>query len=209
MLLVALAYYWLDNTAHELVGTGIFLLLITHNIFNRHWYGRIAKRRREARNVLDAVLTLCLAVAAMALLASSLMISRTAFRILALNGEVTARQIHVLAAYWTVVFVSIHLGLRWQIVMNILRNASGIVRPSAMRSIALRLSAAVIAVHGAQSSFSMGVGGKLLQQMSMDWWDFGSDGAPGFFLHWLSIVGLYASVTHYASKAVHAYQLRR
>ena len=41
MLLVGLSYWWLGNAVHELVGTGMFLLVIVHNGFNRRWYGRI------------------------------------------------------------------------------------------------------------------------------------------------------------------------
>lgn len=35
LLLAALAYWWLDNTSHELIGTGMFILLLSHNVFNR------------------------------------------------------------------------------------------------------------------------------------------------------------------------------
>ena len=44
LLLAAYAYNGLGNAAHEVIGTAMFALLITHNIFNRRWYGTIVKR---------------------------------------------------------------------------------------------------------------------------------------------------------------------
>lgn len=197
LLFVALAYYWLSNTMHEWVGTIIFMLLITHNIFNRRWYGAIAKARREPRSVIDITLTLSLLLAMLTLLVTSLMISRSVFGFLQINAGFTARQIHILAAYWVLVFVGIHLGLRWGMVMNAMRSAFKIAGKSVFRAMVLRLMAAAIAAYGIQSSFVMGVFSKLTLQMSLDGWDF-EESAPGFFLNWFSTVGLYAVISHYA-----------
>ncbi len=197
LLFLGLAYYWSDNTVHELIGTGMFLLMIVHNVFNRRWFGAIPKTRRQARGLTDIALTGTLLAFVLALLVTSLMISRTVFSFLPLEGEFTARQIHAFAAYWTLIFVSIHLGLRWQRLMNMMRSTFGITRNSAVRTAALRVIALAIAAYGVQSSFVMEVGSKLTLQMSLEWWDF-SVSTSGFFLHWISIVGLYAFVTHYA-----------
>lgn len=196
LLLVALAYYWLDNTTHEWIGTGIFLLIILHNTFNRRWYGALSKTRREARSLIDVVLTFSLLSVMLALLLTSLMISRTAFSFLQINGGFTVRQIHIFAAYWSLIFVSMHIGLRWQRVMHAMRSAFNIVGESAARTTALRLIAGAIAVHGLQSSFVMGVASKLSLQMSLEWWDF-EESVSGFFLNWISVVGLYVFLTHY------------
>lgn len=204
LLLAALAYYWLDNTAHELIGAGMFLLLIVHNLFNRRWYGAIAKAR-EPRKLIDVMLTLSLLAAMLVLLLTSVMISRTVFSFLQLGGGFTARQVHLFAAYWTLAFVAIHIGLRWQRVMLAVRSTLRITGYSAVRTAALRLAAAAIAVYGLQSSFVMGVGTRLALQMSLDGWDFDT-AAPAFFLNWASIAGLYIFVSHYAMLGVQRMQ---
>ncbi len=198
LLFVALAYYWLSNTAHEWTGTGLFALLIAHNVFNRRWYSPLPQTRREPRSVIDITLTLSLLAAMLALLVTSIMISRTVFSFLHIGAGFTARQIHMLAAYWILVFVGLHLGLRWGVVMNAMRNTFKGTGHSALRTIALRLAAAGIAVYGVQSSFAMEVGAKLTLQMSLDGWDF-DESAAAFFLNWFSIVGLYAVLSHQAS----------
>ena len=60
LLLIGLAYYWLDNTIHELVGTGMFLLVIVHNVLNRRWYCRVARTRRQARGLINTGVTMLL-----------------------------------------------------------------------------------------------------------------------------------------------------
>lgn len=196
LVLVALAYYWLDNLTHEWIGTVIFLLVLVHNLFNRRWWATFAKARSDPLHVADRALTLSLLVSMLALLVTSVMISQTVFAFMSLDGGPTARQVHLLAAYWMVVFVSIHLGFRWQRVIVTARNVFNLTGESMARVIALRVVAIGISLYGLKSSFEMGVGSKLALQMSLEWWDFEAS-TMGFFWHWLSIVGLYTCLTHY------------
>lgn len=200
LLLAGLAYYWLDNMAHELIGTGMFLLIIVHNTFNRRWYGTASKSARDARGLINLTIILCLLIAMVALLITSLMISRAVFSFLPLDGGFTARQIHTFAAYWALVIVSIHLGMRWSMIMNTMRNVFGIA-PNSIRTIALRVIAVAIAVYGVRSSFELGIGSKLSLQITMDMWDFGA-ATSGFFVNLISTAGLYIFLAHYAMKCV-------
>lgn len=52
LLLAALAYGWMGNLIHEVIGTAMFALLIGHNLFNRRWYGAVAKGRPEPRQLM-------------------------------------------------------------------------------------------------------------------------------------------------------------
>jgi hypothetical protein len=109
------------------------------------------------------------------------------------------RQIHTLAAYWVLVIVAVHLGLRWPMIMGLARNLFGISKPNAIRGWALRLIAVAIAVHGVWSSLELGIGTKLAMQVTLDWWNF-EDSVVGFFVHCSAIAGLYMSLTYYAMK---------
>ena len=199
LLLFSLAYWWLGNTAHELAGTAMFLLLIVHNVFNRRWYGTIHRGGREARGLINIVITAPLLVAMLVLLVTSVLISNTLSGVMSPYGGFTVRQIHTLAAYWALVIVSIHLGLRWPMIMGVARNLFGISNPSAARSLMLRAIAIVIAIHGVWSSFELGLGTKLAMQVTLDWWNF-EESVAGFFIHCLAIAGLYMVLTYYAMK---------
>jgi hypothetical protein len=197
LLLAALAYWWLDNTAHELIGTGMFLLVIVHNVFNRWWYGTITRDRRAPRGLITTVLNLSLLTVMLVLLITSLMISRDVFGFLSLGGGFTMREIHKLASHWALVIMSIHLGLHWSMVMGALRGALGSAKRSAVRTATLRVIAGAIAAHGVHSSFEMTIGSKLVLHPTLDMWDFEAS-TLGFFAHYASIVGLYVFLAHYA-----------
>lgn len=202
LLLIGLSYWWLGNTVHEIVGTAMFLLVIVHNVFNRRWYGTISRGRREARGLINIVITALLLVAMLALLVTSVLISNTLSGIMSPYGGFTVRQIHTLAAYWVLVILAVHLGLRWPMIMDIARNLFGISKPSAVRSFALRAITIVIAIHGVWSSFELGLGAKLIMQVTLDWWNF-EESVAGFFIHCIAIAGLYIFLTYYAMKWLH------
>jgi len=199
LLLLGLAYWWLGNTVHELAGTGMFLLVIVHNVFNRRWYGRISKERRHGRGLFNIGITLLLLLAMLALLVTSVLISNALSGFMSAYGGFTVRQIHTLAAYWALIIVSIHLGLRWPMIMGLVRNLFGISRTSTVRTAALRAAAVAIAIHGIWSSFELGLGTKLTMQVTLDWWNF-EESVLGFFVHCIAVAGLYMSLTYYAVK---------
>jgi len=199
LLLAGLAYYWLDNVAHELIGTAMFLLIIVHNGFNRRWYGRLSKAPRDALGLSNTVTILSLATVMLVLLVTSLMISRSVFGFLPLSGGYSVRQIHTLAAYWALVIVSIHLGMRWSMIMATFRGLCGITTPNTVRVVLLRIAALAIAAYGIHSSIVMAIGSKLTAQVTMDFWDFEAS-TQGFFVHNTSILALYVFLGHYATK---------
>jgi hypothetical protein len=196
LLLAALAYWWLDNRTHELIGTAMFLLVIVHNVFNRWWYGTIRKGRRAPRGLMTTVLNLSLLAVMLTLLITSLMISRDLFVFMSLDGSFTVREIHKLASYWAMIIVSIHLGLHWSMVMGAVRGALGVAKGNWGRTLALRMIAAAVVACGVDSSFEMTIGLKLVLQPTLDMWDFEAS-TLGFFAHYAAIVGLYAVLAHY------------
>lgn len=207
LMLLALAYYWLGNAVHEWLGTAMLGLVLAHNVFNRRWWAHIGSSARSGRGWFDRAWTLLLLAGMAALLLTSVLISQNVFAFLQAGGGFTARQLHQLAAYWVVVLVAVHLGVRWARVMLAVRGALRLSQASPLRVLVLRGAAAVVAGGGLLSAFDMGLGGKLAMQMSLDGWDFEAQ-AAGFFLRWASIVGLGVALTHYTLVGVHAFQRR-
>jgi hypothetical protein len=199
LLLFGLSYWWLGNAAHELAGTAMFLLLVLHNVFNRRWYGTIRGARREPRALFNKAITLVLLLAMLALLVTSVLISNALSGLMSSYGGFTVRQIHTLAAYWVLVIVALHLGLRWPVIMAAARSLLNISRASRVRRWVLRAITAAIAAHGVWSSFELGMGVRLSMQVSLDWWNF-EESVAGFFMHCVAIAGLYIAVTYYGVK---------
>lgn len=196
LLLMSLAYYLTDNIAHELIGSTMFVLVIAHNLIHRRWYAAIPRTARQARARLNLVVTLVLLAAMLALLVTSVLISNTLFGFLSLEANFSARQVHVFAAYLVLIVVAIHLGFRWPIIMNAVRQRLRPTTPSVWRTRGLRLVALALTLQGIHSSFALDIGTRLTLEPLMDWWDFEASVA-GFFLHALAVMGLYATLTYY------------
>lgn len=209
LLVFGLSYWWLGNVAHEIAGTAMFLLLIAHNVFNRRWYGNLPRTRREPRSIFNIAITAGLLLVMLALLATSILISNALAPFLPPWGGFTVRQIHTLAAYWVLVILAVHLGMRWPMLMGVARAAFGIRRNSRLRSWVLRALTGVVAAYGVWSCLVLGLGMKLTMQMSLDWWNF-EESVAGFFIHIGAIAGLIISATYYGMKLLElARQSRR
>lgn len=196
LLLFGLSYWWLGGNAHEAAGLAMFLLVVLHNGFNRRWYGHAARSRHAPASLFNVGVTLALVAAMLLLLATSALITTMLPEWLPPGAAFTARQIHVLAAYWAFVVVAIHLGLRWTMLMGIARRLFGILRPNRVRTIALRLATLAIAACGLWSVFALQLGTRLTMQVSLDWWNF-EESVLGFFLHCIAAAGLLMASSHY------------
>lgn len=196
LVIACLAYWWLDNLGHELFGMGLFALVAVHNVFNRRWYGTVSKGRRDPVRIFNIVTIFCLAVAMLIMLVTSLLISRDVFHFLSLDGAFAVREIHMFAGYWLLLIIAVHLGTRWTVVMTVFRGMLGLHEGGLFRTTLARVLALAIVAWGVESSFEMAFGSKLMLTYTLDMWDF-TESTLGFFLNYGSIVGLYASITHY------------
>ena len=198
LLVFCLSYWWLGGTAHEAAGTAMFLLVAGHQVFNRRWYGRAAKARHNMPSLFNVVVTAVLVAAMVPLLVTSAMLATFLPEWVSTGTAGTARQAHVLAAYWAFVIVAIHLGLRWPMIMGFARRLFGIDRPSWLRTGVLRLATAAIAALGLWSLSALQLGSRLTNQVSLDWWNF-DQSVLGFFGHSVAAAGLLVAAGHYAT----------
>jgi len=199
LLLAALAYDWLGNLAHELIGTAMFGLLVAHNTFNRRWYGSaVRKGGRDLRGWLNIATIATLAAVILILLATSIVISQSLFSALPIASSFSARQLHAQAAYWALVIVAVHVGMRWSMIMTSMRSWTRLGAPNAGRTWILRVLALSIAAYGIHSWTVIGTGSRLLAEMTLNFWNF-EEAALHFFLHQGAVAGLLICVTHYTT----------
>jgi hypothetical protein len=201
LLLFGFAYWWLGNTAHELAGFALFAIIAVHNVVHRRWYRRIDRLRRDGRGVVDVAATLLFAAIMLVLLATSLLISNLLAPVAPLTGGPSAVQVHILVAYWALVLLAVHLGLRWPLVMQAGRTFSGTGRPSRLRTWLLRAAALLLVVQGLRSFAALDIGSRLTMRTTLDWWNF-EEAVVGFFLHEIAVLGLFAVLAYYAMAAL-------
>lgn len=196
LLPVALAYYLQDNTTHELLGTEVLVLILAHVSLNRRWFGTLPGKWKTWRGRIDVLLTGAFAITVLALLVTSLLISRTVFEGMRLENDNLARQVHASAAYWVMLLAAIHIGFRWQKVLHMTKSMLKIADFSRPQILVMRLTVLALIAQGISSVPRLDIYPKLAFQMSLEWWDFGAS-TGGFFLAWLSLTTLMAATIHY------------
>lgn len=136
------------DTVHKLLGVSFGLLFIVHNILNWRWYKALLKGRYDAIRILRTAVDLLLLVAMLVLMVSAMTISLKVFAFLGLNRGLTGRKIHLFAAYWGFILMSVHLGMHWGMVMNAVQKLIKTTAANHIRTITLRMAAALIAAYG-------------------------------------------------------------
>lgn len=126
LLVVLMAYPITDQLIHEWVGAGMLLLFIAHHILNRHWFKTLAKGKYSPLRAVQTAVDILLLVDMLGLMVSGIRLSRYVFTFLpGLGSAATARRLHMLASYWGLVLMGLHLGLHWGMVTAMLRRKLG------------------------------------------------------------------------------------
>ncbi|WP_258297310.1 DUF4405 domain-containing protein [Paenibacillus peoriae] len=203
LMIIEMAYHSTGNMFHEIFGVTIFILFIIHNILNRKWYQSIFKGKVNIRRVLTTIINLLLLVTMAVLVISAVPISRTVFAFIPIENGIIVRQIHVLAAYWGLILIGLHIGMHWIMIIGAARKLTGITDKNKIRTVALRVIAVLIIVYGVQASLDRNVGSKLILYYTFDNWGQNSNpsGMKVLFDH-LTIMGIYIAGTHYILKLI-------
>ncbi len=189
LLLLCLAYWWLDNLRHEIFGASMFALLTWHLTLNRRWFANLLSMKYVRRHKLVVSLHLILLANVAILLATSVAISKSIFKNSPVPGTAYISEIHWFSAYWLMMSIGLHLGLHWSRLMSIVLSSIGIAPDAVPARPVLRSAAFGIACVGAWSFCVLDLWTKLTFRYSMNFWDVARSVAP-FFGHWLSVIAL-------------------
>jgi hypothetical protein len=167
LLLLSLAYWWLDNGPHEIFGTAMFGLLAWHLYTNRRWFLKLCIGRYDARRWAVAVMHTWLAINMAVLLVTSSLISRSVLSFIQFTYNISVIEFHWFSAYWVAMIIAVHVGSHWTRVMV---TAATVFRlsPSRIRSGVLRLVAMTFVALGAWSFAVLGVSTKLMFGYSIE-----------------------------------------
>lgn len=126
LLVVLMGYPVTGQPIHEWVGAGMLLLFIAHHMLNRHWFKTLGKGQYNSLRVLQTAVDVLLLADMLALMFSGIRLSRYVFTFLpGLGSAATARRLHMLASYWGLVLMGLHLGLHWGVMAALLRRRLG------------------------------------------------------------------------------------
>lgn len=195
-ILLAMANKLTENRIHELIGALMVILFIVHNALNWRWHTSIQQRWQTNRGRFDVVVNILLALIIGVLIGSSIMLSRTLFAFMDVEGNLTIRQIHSTAAHWFLLLMSVHLGVHWPRIATLLKKMSPLPNPHGypVHVLARTLLPTAILGYGIKASFDRDICSKLFMIYSFDFWDFEQSSA-GFFINYLAIIAVYVVLT--------------
>lgn len=196
LMLLAMAYQLTGNFLHEIIGVTLFILFFLHNMLNIKWYKAIYKGKYNLRRIISTVVNVFMLSSMIFLMITGIMISKDVFAFLEISGGFAVRGLHIFAAAWGLVFMSVHVGMHWQMIINMTTKVTGHTEKNVIVTIIMRLITLGVVVYGIKSFFVLDISSKLFMQTTFSYWNF-DESTIGFFLSYLSIMGIYIVVTYY------------
>lgn len=201
LLLFLMARQITGDSAHEWLGAGMFVLWIAHHILNRNWYRHLFKGKYTPVRILQTVTNFAVLLSMFGLMISGVVLSREVFAFLPISGGIAlARTLHILSAFWGFVLMALHLGLHWNIILNMVRKAAGGVVSKPMR-ISLRIAAGLIAGYGLYAFLKNQFLSYMFLTASFVYFDY-EQPVLLFFTDYIAIMGLFVFLAHYISKGI-------
>lgn len=193
VLLLLMSYQLVGEKAHEWIGMAMFLLVIGHHVLNRRWTGNITKGKNTAHRILQTVIVALLALTMIGSMVSGILLSNYIFRFVRIEGVANmARNIHILCAYWGFLFMAVHLGLHWNMMLRILERAL------TMKGIA-KILGLLIAVYGGYAFYKREIVNYLFLRSHFVF--FGPEESLGvFLLDYIAMMGMIVFITYYGCR---------
>ena len=195
ILLLLMTYELIGQVSHELLGIIMFVLFILHHILNSRWTKNLIKGKYTALRTQQTVLVVLVLFSMAVSIFSGVMLSRHIFSFLPFSdGLSLPSYLHMLSAYWGFVFMSLHLGFHWNMIMGMAKRLTK--KTSVMRTWALRIIALIIAGYGVYAFVKRDIGSYLLLQIQFAFFDF-EEPIIQFLLDYIAVMGLFTAIGHY------------
>lgn len=192
LILTAMAFRIIGGITHEIIGVAVIILFIWHNILNYRYYRGLARKKRYAGTAINLLLLLTATVLAI----SGILHSKDLFGLASEENNSVAGswKIHALAAYWTFVLISVHLGIYWNTIFGKFP-----FKHNVYAVYALRITAAIIALLGIRAFFVRNLASKLVLYYSFDFWHT-SEPAISYIASYLTIMVMLSFISYYVLK---------
>lgn len=202
ILLVALMGYPITGQlAHEWVGAGMLLLSIAHHMLNRHWFKTLGRGKYNGPRTLQTAVDVLLLADMLALMFSGIRLSRYVFTFLpGLGSAATARRLHMLASYWGLVLMGLHLGLHWGVMAALLRRRLG-----GKAELLIRCAGAAAGLYGAYAVWKHQIWLYLSLRSEFLWFD--PDGPAALYaMDHFCMMALFVLLAQAAASLIRKYQ---
>ena len=198
LLLLLMAYSLVGEKAHEWLGIGMFALFILHHILNNDWSRNLFKGKYTPFRILQTTLVILALAFMLGSMISGIVLSRYAFSFLSVSGgQSWARTLHMLCAYWGFVVISLHIGLHWNIMMNMAKKMFH--KSSVIRAWMVRLVGLLTAGYGVYAFVKQQIGSYMFLINQFVFFDY-EEPLMRFLLDYMAVMVLFAALGYYLGK---------
>ncbi|MDD3222849.1 MAG: DUF4405 domain-containing protein [Clostridia bacterium] len=195
-LLFLMAFQVTGDKYHEWIGAGMLLLFVIHNLLNAGWYKALFKGKYSIHRVIRTIVNLLVLVAIILTGYSGIVMSRFVFDFLPISGGMAlARKMHLAGSYWAFVWMSIHLGMHWNMMIRKLNTKRTVLIN------VLRIAAIAIAVYGAILFGQAEIFRNMFLQNEFAVFDFETPAVLIIFQN-LAMMSTWIFIGHYLSKGI-------
>ena len=176
------------------------MLFILHHVLNNKWCRNLFKRKYTPFRIWQTTLVFLVLISMIGSMISGIILSRYAFDFLPITGGNSwARTLHMLSAYWGFVLLSLHLGIHWNMMIEMARRM--IKKPSSIRFWLVRSLGIVIAGYGVVAFIKREIGSYMILQNQFVFFDF-EEPLIIFLFDYIAVMGLFVFVSYYLTQWV-------
>lgn len=195
LLLLLMTYELIGQAAHEWLGIGMFVLFVSHHIINSKWSRSILKGKYTPLRILQTMLVVAVLFTMLGSMVSGVILSRHVLSFLPIYaGRSFARSLHMLSAYWGFVFMSLHLGFHWNMMLGFVRKYAGNI--SQNRKWILRGIGLLTAGYGTYAFVKRDIGSYMFLKNQFVFFNF-EEPLLLFILDYIAVMGLFVFIGHY------------
>ena len=166
MLVLMLLEYSKINTGqllHEIFGIVLLVLFVIHNILNINFYKNIFNGKYNFQRIIVTINDLAFLLCMLFTIGLGIPISQKIFIFLDLNGNITMRKLHTIFSYWSLVILSIHLGLHLKTIFIKLRNK---IKDKMMIKLLIYILEIVVVMFGIRAMIDTNLGAYLIGKLT-------------------------------------------
>lgn len=194
-LMVLMTYELVGQAIHEWLGIGMFILFVMHHILNRKWGGNLLKGHYTPLRIWQTLLVVLVLLCMAGSMVSGIILSRHVLSFLSISGGRSfARSLHMVSAYWGFVWMSLHLGFHWSMMMAMAKKV--FLNVPSVCTWTVRILAVAIVFYGAYAFVKRDIADYMFLRIQFVFFDFEE---PLFFflLDYVAAMGLFVFVGHY------------
>lgn len=200
VLFLLMGYRFFSQQAHEWIGITMFILFVIHHILNKNWHKNILKGKYQFNRIFFLIVDVVIFICMLAQMYSGIAMAQHTISIPTTMSMSIIRRLHILGAYWGFIFLSIHLGLHWKLIISKLNIYKRANNKKNINNI-INVLAFIIAIYGVIAFVNRDFSAYLLLKKEFVFLNY-NELAFLFYIDYFSIMGLFIFITHYGRNLI-------